>query len=67
METESFKELGRWLKAIEGREAVERGVNVPEKFELRERMKSKESAEAYAKKNSQWIMQGMKEDEEKHK
>jgi glutathione S-transferase len=67
VETDSFKELERWLKAIQDREAVERGVNVPEKFELRERMKSKESADAYAKKNSAWIMQGMKEDEEKHK
>jgi glutathione S-transferase len=55
------------LKVIEDRPAVERGLNVPDKFELRERMKSKESAEDYAKKSSNWIMQGMKEDSEKHK
>ena len=67
VEHDNFNELNEWLKAIQGRDAVERGVNVPDKFELRERMKSKESADAYAKKNSNWIVKGMKEDSEKHK
>lgn len=67
METDDFKELEQWLKTIQDRDAVERGVNVPNPFELRERMKSKEDADAYAKANSQWIMQGMQEDSKKHR
>ena len=42
-------------------------MNVPDKFEMKEAMKTKEGEEEYAKHHSNWVMQGMKEDQEKHK
>ena len=59
--------MWRRLETIQQRPAIERGVNVPEKFEMKEKMKSKEAEEEFAKHHSQWVMQGMMEDEEKHK
>ena len=67
METQPFPEVQKWLETIQQRDAVERGVNVPEKFKLKEKMMSKESEEEYAKEQSQWVMKGMKDDQEKHK
>ena len=67
VETKPFPEIQKWLETIQQRPAVERGVNVPEKFEMKEKMKSKEGEEKYAKEQSQWVMQGMKDDQEKHK
>jgi len=63
----SFKYVQRWLETIEKRPTVETGLNVPEKFEMREAMKTKEGEEEYAKHHSNWVMQGMKDDSEKHK
>ena len=54
------------METIQRRPAVEKGVNVPDKFEMKEAMKTKEGEEAYAKMHSNWVMQGMKEDQEKH-
>lgn len=42
------------------------GLDVPDKFEMKEKMRSKEGEEEYAKMHSNWVMQGMKEDREKH-
>ncbi|KAK4613711.1 Disulfide-bond oxidoreductase [Fulvia fulva] len=67
IETSSFPELQRWLEAIQKRDAVERGVHVPDRFEMKEAMKTKEGQVEYAKHHSYWVMQGMKEDQEKHK
>ncbi|EMC96075.1 hypothetical protein BAUCODRAFT_34844 [Baudoinia panamericana UAMH 10762] len=67
VETKTFPELQGWLERIQGREAVRRGVDVPEKFEMKEKMKTKEGEEEYAKHHSNWVMQGMKEDQEKHR
>ena len=67
MPTEPFPEIVQWLETIEKRSAVERGVNVPEKFTLKEKLKSKEETDAYAKMHSQWIMKGMNDDADKHK
>ena len=66
IDTKPFPEIEKWLNAINGRPAVERGVNVPVKFEMKEKMRDQKKADAYAKEQSQWIMQGMKEDAEKH-
>ncbi|CAJ2512737.1 Uu.00g008560.m01.CDS01 [Anthostomella pinea] len=61
-----FPEVKKWLGVIQKRPAVERGVNVPDKFEMKEAMKTKEGEEEYAKHHSNWVMQGIKEDQEKH-
>lgn len=63
--TKIFLEVQRWLETIQKRPAVQRGVNIPEKFEMKEAMKTKEGEEEYAKHHSNWVMQGMKDDQEK--
>ena len=35
VETKPFAELQRWLEGIQARPAVERGVNVPDRFEMK--------------------------------
>lgn len=50
-----FPEVQKWREAIEKRPAVEKGINVPKKFELREAMKTKEGEEEYAKHHSNWV------------
>ena len=67
METKPFPRVQEWLETIQKREAVEKGVNIPVKFEMKEKMKSQESAEEYAKYHSNWVMKGMQDDAEKHK
>jgi glutathione S-transferase len=66
IETEKFPALQKWLETIQQRPAVIKGVDVPEKFEMKEKMQSKEGEEAFAKHHSAWVMQGMKEDKGKH-
>ncbi|KAK4556171.1 Glutathione S-transferase 2 [Recurvomyces mirabilis] len=66
IDTKPFPALQRWLGIIQQRPAVQRGVDVPEKFEMKEAMRTKEGEEEYAKHHSNWVMQGMKEDREKH-
>ncbi|KAF7185762.1 Disulfide-bond oxidoreductase YfcG [Pseudocercospora fuligena] len=65
--TSPFPAVEKWLRVIQGRPAVEKGNNIPDKFEMKEAMKTKEGEEEYAKHHSNWVMQGMKEDSEKHK
>lgn len=65
--TKPFPEVQKWLETIQQRPAIERGVNVPDKFEMKEAMKTKEGEEAYAKMHSNWVMKGQEADQEKHK
>ncbi|KAL9091449.1 MAG: hypothetical protein Q9165_004835 [Trypethelium subeluteriae] len=67
LDTERFPNLTSWLETINKRPAVQKGVNVPDKFEMKEAMKTKEGEEEYAKHHSNWVMQGQKADQEKHK
>ena len=64
---DKFPKLQTWLDSINQRPAIQRGVNVPEKFEMKEAMKTKEGEEQYVKYHSNWVMQGQKADQEKHK
>ncbi|KAH9825665.1 Disulfide-bond oxidoreductase, partial [Teratosphaeria destructans] len=66
VETKMFPEVREWMEVIQRRPAVERGVDVPDKFEMKEAMKTKEGEERYARYHSNWVMQGMKEDSERH-
>lgn len=67
VETKPFSNVQKWLETIQKRPAVEKGVNIPDKFEMKEAMKTKEGEEEYAKHHSNWVMQGMKEDQDRHK
>ncbi|KAL8950618.1 MAG: hypothetical protein Q9222_003349 [Ikaeria aurantiellina] len=66
VDVKPFKHISEWVDRINDRPAVKRGLDVPEPFTLKERMKSKEGMEEYAKKASQWIMQGQEADQKKH-
>lgn len=67
VELDKFARVQKWKGEIEKRPATEKGLNVPDEFELREAMKTKAGEEEYAKHHSNWVMQGQKEDQEKHK
>ncbi|SMY25623.1 unnamed protein product [Zymoseptoria tritici ST99CH_1A5] len=64
---EGWEGLRRWVDVIQGREGVKRGVDVPEKFVMKEKMKTKEGEEEFARYHGNWVMKGMEEDREKHK
>jgi len=57
----------KWLDRINERPAVKRGLDVPEPFKMKEKMKSKDGEEEYAKMHSNWVTEGQKKDAEKHK
>lgn len=63
----SFPDVQIWLEAIQKRPAVQKGVDVPDKFEMKEAMKTKEGEEEYAKHHSNWVMKGQEEEMGKHK
>ena len=67
VDTTPFPKIENWMQIINAREATQKGVNVPEPFEMKEAMKTKESEEKYAKLHSNWVMQGQNADQEKHK
>lgn len=48
----------KWLDRINDKSAVKRGLDVPEPFKMKEKMKTKEGEEEYAKYHSSWVMQG---------
>lgn len=64
---EPFPEVKKWVDKINEREAVKRGLDVPEPFKMKEKMKTKEGQEEYSKYHSSWVMKGQENDQEKHK
>jgi glutathione S-transferase len=52
---------------INDRPAVKRGLDVPEPFTMKEKMKMKEGEEGYAKYHSNWVMNGQEQDAETRK
>ena len=46
VDLEGLDHLGRWLDAIAGRPAVQRGVDVPERVDLEEMLRKAEEAKA---------------------
>lgn len=60
-------EVKKWVDRINEREAVKRGLDVPEPFKMKEKMKTKEGQEEYSKYHSSWVMKGQENDQEKHK
>lgn len=65
--TKPFPKIEKWMGTINERPATQKGVNIPEPFAMKEAMKTKEGEEEYAKHHSNWVMNGMKADQEKHK
>lgn len=63
---EAYPKLKQWLDVINQRPAVQRGLNIPSKFDMKEKLETKEGEEEYAKYHSSWVMQGMKEDSDRH-
>ncbi|KAL8937569.1 MAG: hypothetical protein Q9216_004366 [Gyalolechia sp. 2 TL-2023] len=62
-----FPHLSQWVDRINDRPAVKRGLDVPDSFTtLKEKLKSKEAQEEYAKQASQWVLKGQEEDQKKH-
>ena len=53
--------------AIEERLVTEKGLGVLDKSTLREVMKTEKAKKEYAKHHSNWVIQGWKVDQEKHK
>ncbi|KAG8627538.1 hypothetical protein KVT40_005021 [Elsinoe batatas] len=58
---------GDWLVGGKYSIADIAGLNVPDKFELRDAMRSKEGEEEYARYHSGWVMKGQEKDQETHK
>jgi len=63
---EPYPEVKKWLETIAEREASVKGCNVPEKFAMKEAMKTKEGEEEYAKHHSNWVMKGQENDQKTH-
>lgn len=66
VDTKPFAKISKWLETIQNRPATEQGVNIPVKFDMKEKMKDSKKADEYAKQQSEWIMKGMKDDATKH-
>ncbi|KAL9007718.1 MAG: hypothetical protein Q9173_007075 [Seirophora scorigena] len=66
VDVSQFKNLSHWLDRINERAAVKRGLDVPEPFTMKEKLKTKEGEEEYAKHHSQWIMKGQEAEQQKH-
>jgi glutathione S-transferase len=64
---EPFPRLQGWLGTINERPSVKKGLDVPGKFEIKERMKTKEGEEDYAKYHSNLVMQVQNADQDNHK
>lgn len=64
---DKFPTIQKWKDAIESKSTTEKALNLTGHFELRDAMKTKEGEEEYAKYHSNWVMQGQKADQEKHK
>ena len=64
---EKNREVSKWADRINARQAVKSGLDVPEKFKMKEKMKTKEGEEEYAKHHSSWVMKGQEKDQETHK
>ena len=58
VEVEEFPNAKKRLGTINERPAVQRGLKVPGQFKMKEKMKTKEGEEEYAKYHSDWVMKG---------
>ena len=66
IDTSGFPRINAWVEAIDARPATQRGLNLTEKFDKKEKFGDKEKMDQEAKKASDWIVKSQKEDAEKH-
>jgi glutathione S-transferase len=65
VDIDEFPTLKKWEEMMSARPGVKKGCDVPKPINIKEKMKDKASIEEYAKKASQWIVQGMQDDAKK--
>ncbi|KAI5778578.1 glutathione S-transferase [Geopyxis carbonaria] len=63
---EKFPVLADWVKRINERPGIQRGLQVPEPSPIAA-LKTKEDADRHAAESSKWVIQGQQEEAEKHK
>ncbi|KAL8807945.1 MAG: hypothetical protein Q9182_000411 [Xanthomendoza sp. 2 TL-2023] len=66
VDVQRFRLLSEWLDRMNARPAVKRGLDVPEPFTMKEKLKSKEGEEEFAEHHSRWVMQGQEADQKQH-
>jgi glutathione S-transferase len=60
---DEFPNVKKWEETLSSRPGVKKGSNVPKTLKIKERLaQDPKSMDGYAKKASQWIMQGMQQD-----
>lgn len=59
---DEFPHLKKWEETMSARPGVKKGGDVPRPLTIKEKLKDPKYAEEYAKKASQWIMQGQEQD-----
>ena len=62
-----YRLLTEWLDRMNSRPAIQRGLDVPEPFEMKKKMQTKEGEEEYQRMHAAWVMKGQSADQEKHK
>ncbi len=67
IEVSKFPRIKDWVDRINERPAVKRGLDVPEPFEMKKKMQTKEGEEEYQSMHSEWVMRGQREQAEKNK
>ncbi|MCJ1300232.1 hypothetical protein MMC08_003027 [Hypocenomyce scalaris] len=67
VDVKQFKQISGWLDRINSRDAVKKGLDVPQPFEMKKKMQTKEGEEEYQKMHSQWVMKGQQDEQSKHK
>ena len=67
VDVKQFKLLSAWSDRINARPAVKKGLDVPEPFEMKKKMQTKEGEEEYQKMHAGWVMKGQDADAEKNK
>jgi glutathione S-transferase len=65
IDTSPFPNLEKWVEAIDARPATNKGLNLTNKFDKREKFGDKDKMEREAKKSSEWIIKANKADFEK--
>ncbi|KAL3419702.1 Disulfide-bond oxidoreductase YfcG 2 [Phlyctema vagabunda] len=66
VDVSEFRETSDWLARINKRDAVQRGLDVPEKFKLKEMLKTKDGEKEFEKYHSSWVMKGQEKDQKTH-
>lgn len=61
------REVKNWLDKINERPAIKRGLDVPEPFKMKEKMKTKEGEKEFEEHHSKWVMDSQKKEQEAHK